>query len=135
MEVFTLKKRKYFVEAAKGYKAVNNGIVIQAALVLPNNKTTQPVDACGVGFTATKKLGKAHIRNFVKRRLRHIAGSLLPCYGLSGVNYIFIGRHNTAELNFAYLQRKIEAALQDINNQISKDRQSNNVAKNNDCGN
>lgn len=135
MDIFTLKKRKYFVEAAKGYKAVTNGLVIQAALNLPSKKGSFPGDACGVGYTATKKLGKAHIRNFVKRRLRVIARNLLRQYGLPGINYIFIGRHNTAELDFAYLQRKAEAAMHDINQQICKDTQSTDDQSSDDCGN
>lgn len=124
MKIFTLKKRKYFVEAAKGCKAVANGIVIQAALSLSSSEVA---DSCGVGFTATKKLGKAHIRNFVKRRLRAIAYDILAQNGISGVNYIFIGRHNTAELDFAYLQRKATAALQDINTQITSLLQDKNA--------
>lgn len=135
MDIFTLKKRKYFVEAAKGYKAVTNGLVIQAALNLPSQKNSFPDNACGVGFTATKKLGKAHIRNFVKRRLRVIARNLLRQHGLSGINYIFIGRHNTAELDFAYLQRKADAALHDINQQIREDNQSTDAQNSDDCRN
>lgn len=130
MKIFTLKKRKYFVEAAKGYKSIANGIVIQAALNL-----SLPQDSCGIGFTATKKLGKAHIRNFVKRRLRVIAHNILAQNSIGGVNYIFIGRHNTAELDFAYLQRKADAALHDINNQITSYLQDKNAQTTNDCNN
>ncbi|MBQ9235191.1 MAG: ribonuclease P protein component [Alphaproteobacteria bacterium] len=115
----TLKKRKYFVEAAKGYKAVTNGVVIQAALRLPC--ADFPPSAIACGYTATKKLGKAHLRNYTKRRLREVARALLPVGGVAGVNYVFIGRHNTTTLNFAYLQRKAAAALQDINRQIVDD--------------
>lgn len=130
MQVFTLKKRKYFVEAAKGYKAVNNGIVIQAALSLPAQNIAD--DCCCVGFTATKKLGKAHIRNRTKRRLRAVAQNILPSQALSKVNYVFIGRHNTVTLDFDYLCRKALQALVEVNRQITSSEASN-AQKDNDC--
>lgn len=131
MKVFTLKKRKYFVEAAKGYKVVTNGIILQAASVL--SKQDQPdFPCCYCGYTATKKLGKAHIRNYVKRRLRAIARNILSKDGISGFNYVFIGRHNTASLDYSYLQRKASQALLELNQQIQAINEQSNDKKIND---
>lgn len=116
MKVFVLKKRKDFVEAAKEFKVVVNGIVLQAA----SNLSDMRQRGCFVGYTATKKLGKAHIRNRTKRRLRAVAALVLPERGLIGVNYILIGRHNTTKLNFAYLTRKLAEAVEEINKQIKE---------------
>ena len=114
MKVLTLKKRKDFIKAAKEFKVVINGLVLQAAFALPEPKEK----CCFVGFTATKKLGKAFFRNKTKRRLRAVANILIPKLGLCGINYVFIGRHNTTELDFCCLLDKVEKALIDINNQI-----------------
>ena len=79
MKVFTLKKRKDFLKAAKGYKVVTNGLVLQAALSFSVPKE----DCCFVGYTTSKKIGKATIRNFVRRRLRCIVQKLFPDQALS----------------------------------------------------
>ena len=115
MQVFTLKKRRDFLKAAKEFKVVTNAVILQAAL----NLSPQPFPCCFVGYTATKKLGKAYIRNKTKRRLRAAVSIVFPSNALNGVNYVIIGRHNTNTLNFNYLVKKLEEALIAINQQIS----------------
>ena len=136
MKVFILKKRKYFIEAAKEFKVVVNGIVLQAALNLSAvlqaalNLSAAQQKVCFVGYTATKKLGKAHIRNRTKRRLRAAAALVLPEKGLAGVNYVLIGRHNTTTLDFSYLTKKLKEAVEAINLQIIERKQKNDQADN-----
>lgn len=114
MKVFTLKKRKDFIRAAKEFKVVTNGLVLQAALSLPAPKK----ECCFIGYTATKKIGKAHLRNRTKRRLRAAAAQIFPQMAIAGINYVLIGRHNTATLDFAYLARRMKEAVKEINQQI-----------------
>jgi ribonuclease P protein component len=65
-----LTRRGEFVAAAKrGRKAGRPGLVLQA---LP-----QPGGGLRCGFTATKKIGNAVVRNRCKRRLREAARLLL----------------------------------------------------------
>ena len=120
MKVFILKKRKDFIRAAKEFKVVTNGLVLQAALSL----SAVDENTCFAGYTATKKIGKAYLRNLTKRRLRAAVALVLPQKGLSGVNYVFVGRHNTATLDFAYLSRKLSKAVDEINQQITEARKS-----------
>ena len=103
MKVFTLKDRKDFLRAAKEFKVVTNGLILQAAL----NLSPQTPPCCFVGYTATKKLGKAHIRNKIKRRLRAAVSLVFNDNALEGVNYVVIGRYNTIELDFAFLVKKL----------------------------
>ena len=114
MKVFILKKRKDFLKAAKGYKVVTNGLVLQAALSFCLGKK----DCCFVGYTTSKKIGKATVRNFVRRRLRAVVQKIMPENALPGVDYVLVGRHNTADLNFEYLCNKIKSAVIEINRQI-----------------
>lgn len=114
MKVFTLKKRKDFLKAAKEFKIVTNGLILQAALNLSTNTTNH----CFVGYTATKKLGKAHIRNKTKRRLRAAVSLVFANNALANINYVVIGRHNTSTISFDYLVENLRNALLSINQQI-----------------
>ena len=125
MQVFTLKKRRDFLKAAKEFKVVTNAVILQAAL----NLSPQPFPCCFVGYTATKKLGKAYIRNKTKRRLRAAVSIVFPSNALNGVNYVIIGRHNTNTLNFNYLVKKNiiikKNRKQQTNNTASKRKSTN----------
>ena len=121
MKVFTLKKRKDFLEAAKGFKVVTNGLVLQAASPLSALNS----DFCYVGYTVTKKIGKAHVRNFTKRRLRAAAQIVFSEHAMPQVNYVLIGRHNTSNLDFKYLIKKMKNAVIDINRQIESQEKQN----------
>lgn len=68
-------------------------------------------DWIGEGFTATKKIGIAVIRNRAKRRLREAARLTLPRLGRPGVDYVFIARHNTAAIGWSRLLDDVESAL------------------------
>ncbi|MBO6797715.1 ribonuclease P protein component [Maricaulis sp.] len=99
-----LKKRREFLYVAKGEKAVRAGVVIQA-------RRRDGSLHCGVGFTATKKVGNAVIRNRAKRRLRETARLLLPLHGQPGFDYVFIARAATPERDWSKLVDDVETAL------------------------
>ena len=67
-----------------------------------------------VGFTVTKKIGNAVVRNRMKRRLRALARELLPDRGMVGADHILIGRQGGIERDFAQLQAEFGKALAKI---------------------
>jgi ribonuclease P protein component len=63
------------------------------------------------GFTATKKIGGAVVRNRAKRRLRETARALLPELGRPGCDYVFIARGGTATRPWPRLIDDVRSAL------------------------
>jgi ribonuclease P protein component len=70
--------------------------------------------AMRVGFTASRKVGNAVVRNRAKRRLRAAAAEALPRHGQAGTDYVLIARAETAGRRFAELVGDLEAALRQI---------------------
>jgi ribonuclease P protein component len=63
------------------------------------------------GFTATKTIGGAVVRNRAKRRLKEAARALLPTLGRPGMDYVFIARRDTGTRAWSLLLDDIERAL------------------------
>ncbi len=157
VKIVTLRNRKDFIRAAQGLKVVCNSLIIQAAQTLPAKKekkekifyTDEHSSAAykdvreeastgkclqnplknrfHIGFTATKKLGKAHIRNRVKRRLRAAARDVLPDLGKDGFNYVLIGRYNTEKVPFDLLKKDLKKGVKKLNNLL---KEKENAGKN-----
>lgn len=64
-----------------------------------------------MGFTATKKIGGAVVRNRAKRRLREAARLLLPDLARPGVDYVLIARGGTATRPWERLLDDLKSAL------------------------
>jgi ribonuclease P protein component len=67
--------------------------------------------AIRVGYTVTKKIGGAVVRNRMKRRFRALARELLPERGLSGADHVLIGRQGGIERDFDQLRSELVKAL------------------------
>jgi ribonuclease P protein component len=104
--VARLTTRSDFLRAAKGIRRVAPSVTVE---VCP---TPEPAShQLRVGFTATRKLGGAVVRNRAKRRLRAAAAAVLPLYGREGNDYVLVARHGTLTYPFAGLLSDLTAAL------------------------
>ena len=101
-----LKKRSEFLHVRAGKYKARGGLVIQV-----NDTSAASSAAMRAGFTATKKIGNAVIRNRAKRRMREIARALLPQLGQKGKDYVFIARDTTASRPYEALLDDARAAL------------------------
>jgi ribonuclease P protein component len=77
-----------------------------------------------VGFTATRKIGGAVVRNHAKRRLRAAARALLPLYARERHDYVLIARSATVTRNYAALLDDLAGALQGGHAALDRKRQS-----------
>jgi ribonuclease P protein component len=64
-----------------------------------------------VGFTATRKIGGAVVRNRCKRRMRELARRLLPLHGLAGHDYVFVARSSLVGRPWERLLDDVKTAL------------------------
>ncbi len=91
--------------ASAGKKAAVGGVVLQALA----RDDALPVR---LGFTVTKKVGYAVVRNRTRRRLKEAARLLLQQREVSGVDLVLIGRDSTRKRDFLALQNDIRRALE-----------------------
>ena len=67
-----------------------------------------------VGFTVTKKIGGAVVRNRMKRRFRALAREILPAHGHLGSDHVMIGRGTGIERAFCALRDDLVRALDKV---------------------
>ena len=98
-----LKRRREFLRvAAEGRRAARPGVVLQARAA--------PGAPLRAGFTATKKIGGAVVRNRAKRRLREAARQLLDG-APGGWDVVLIARDATVARRFTTLLGDLSGAL------------------------
>ncbi len=68
-----------------------------------------------VGFTVTKKIGGAVVRNRMKRRFRALAREIIPAKGIAGADHVMIGRAKGIERDFGLLKLELAGALEGLN--------------------
>ena len=98
-----LKVRAEFLAASKAPWQARPGVVVQAK--------PRDYDAIKVGFTATKKVGNAVVRNRAKRRLREAAERMIPQFGKPGHDYVLVARAGTVSRDWQALLDDVKAAL------------------------
>jgi ribonuclease P protein component len=104
--LITLRKRADFLAANAGKRASGPGFV----LLVRDRGDSDP--AKRVGFTVTKKIGGAIVRNRMKRRLRALARELLPTGGFAGADHVLIGRAGGIERDYTLLRKELTRALE-----------------------
>jgi ribonuclease P protein component len=64
-----------------------------------------------VGYTVTKKIGNAVVRNRMKRRFRDLARDVIASQGSAGSDHILIGRAGGIDRDFATLRADLAKAV------------------------
>jgi ribonuclease P protein component len=98
------RRAEFLLVAGKGRKAPAPGLVLQAL----RRDDDEPAR---LGFTVTKKVGNAVVRNRTKRRLRAAARAVLGEAPVVGVDLVLIGRDGTRGRGFEALKDDLRQAL------------------------
>ncbi len=102
----TIKKRKTFLELSK------NGSCYKTRGVIILSKKTHSDDIF-VGYTASKKVGNAVVRNFAKRRMRHLVREFFPFFE-KGTMFVLIATKYTISFPFSELRLDFLQALKKV---------------------
>ena len=104
-----MKKRADFVACSKARRHATPGIHLQA-----RKRREGEADGIRVGFTCSKKVGNAVMRNRAKRRLKEAARMILSTHGKEGWDYVLIGRRGVT------IDRPWDDLLSDLQEALAK---------------
>jgi ribonuclease P protein component len=113
--VSRLKRRPEFLRVARTRrKWAATGLVLQARRQTPEEQCPGDEPSIRVGFTVTKKVGNAVIRNRIRRRLRVVVEQIMPEHARPAHDFVVIGRAATINRPFAALKMDLRKALRKL---------------------
>jgi ribonuclease P protein component len=99
-----LLRRRDFLAAAKGHFVPQGGVLLQGL-------DRRDQGAPRLGFTCTKKLGNAVVRNRIRRRIKEAARLVMAGAAQPGFDYVLIGRASAEGRAFEALKKDIISAV------------------------
>jgi ribonuclease P protein component len=103
-----LRKRRDFLAAARGRRCVTSAMVLQARR-RAGDEGEGP--APRLGFTVTKKVGTAVVRNRVRRRLKEAARLVADRLARPEHDYVIVGRREALDISFDTLLAELDRAF------------------------
>ncbi len=125
-----LKRRsEYLAVQRTGLRVPRPSLVLQAARRLSADRDDRTGRAdedggIGIGFTVTRRTGKAVVRNRIRRRLKAAAREVLPRMGRPGIDYVLIGRRGALHRPFAGILRDLRSATKAVHRLLDREERS-----------
>jgi ribonuclease P protein component len=104
-----LKTRTEFLHVKGGARFSAPSLVLQARQRA--EATGESPELARFGFTATKSVGGAVLRNRARRRLKEAVRLAGPRHAVEGYDYVLIARSGTVQRRFTELIKDLERAL------------------------
>jgi ribonuclease P protein component len=117
LKIKTLKSRKDFIRVFKeGISQPVSSFILQKAKSDFNilNEDKELNNLVRVGFTASKKIGNAILRNRAKRRLRALVREMMPDLADSGYDYVLVARPNSLKDDFSKMKKDFAYAIKKL---------------------
>ena len=114
-EVARLRVRPQFLYVRHGKTERRKALLVQAR----RRKGASPGAHAGAGFTATKKIGNAVIRNRVRRRFKEAVRETAPGLARPDCDYVLIARPAAVNQQYAQLCLELREAFQRVNSRLS----------------
>ena len=109
MQTETLRTRPDFLRAASARRQGTASFMLQARDRGDDTLTVR------IGFTASKKIGNAVLRNRAKRRMRAVVRAVLPSLARPGWDYVLVARPGaTVSRLFTDLLADLTSALSSV---------------------
>jgi ribonuclease P protein component len=105
-----LKARAEFLQAGRGRRLRTPCFSLQMVA----RQQAAALEPPRFGFTVTKKLGGATVRNRIRRRLKEALRCTQALSAQPGCDYVIVAQPAALSENFAQLQRQLDQAMADI---------------------
>ena len=111
-----LKTRAEFLHVRGGKRDAAPSLILQARQRQVGGSPSQQLDPelARFGFTATKTLGGAVVRNRARRRLKEAVRLTGESHAIEGYDYVLIARSGTVQRPFTELIKDLERALSKV---------------------
>ncbi|NPD17682.1 ribonuclease P protein component [Xinfangfangia sp. D13-10-4-6] len=108
--LIVIPQRKDFLKAASARRQGTSSFLLQGR----NRQDQDPQTR--IGFTASKKVGNAVLRNRAKRRMREVARQVLHLMGQPGWDYVLVAKPGaTVSRDFAAMVLDLQSAFASVN--------------------
>ena len=114
-----LRNRPQFLKvAAKGRKWVTPGFILQVRSHNYEERKIATHENIRIGYSVSKKVGGAVVRNRVKRRLRALVVKVISSYARVNKDYVLIGRKNAFDRPFDFMVSDMNWALRKLDARV-----------------
>jgi len=127
MKLETLRKRREFLRVRGGGRWATHAFVLEAKQRRPidedhqNSAANALKSCCGprFGFTVTKRLGNAVVRNRIRRRLKAALQEVAMPAARNHFDYVLIARSAAQDMTFADLSGLVAKAFERVHQPAS----------------